>query len=113
MKVNFTARYKKRSNTLIDKFKEYLKFLQEDFDICDPIQWWAGCHAQFPNLFHLVHDILAIPGECHMACSKHLYLIIIFALFVGSVVVVNRFFLGVGTQSPCGMQASSLRPSGH
>jgi hypothetical protein len=49
-KVNFTVRYKKWSNISVDEFEEYLKLLQEDFDLCDPIQWWAGRQAQFPNL---------------------------------------------------------------
>ncbi|KAG2335448.1 hypothetical protein BDR05DRAFT_849444, partial [Suillus weaverae] len=39
-KVNFTVRYKKRSNLSVDEFEEYLKLPQEDFDLCDPIQWW-------------------------------------------------------------------------
>lgn len=50
LKVNFTARYKKRSNISVDEFEKYLKLPQEDFDLCDPIQWWAGRRAQFPNL---------------------------------------------------------------
>jgi hypothetical protein len=62
-KVNFMARYKKRSNVLVDEFEEYLKLLQEDFDLCDPIQWWAGRRAQFPNLSQLARDVLSIPGE--------------------------------------------------
>jgi hypothetical protein len=62
-KVNFTARYKKRMNLSVDEFEEYLKLPQEDFDLCDPIQWWAGHRAQFPNLSRLAHDILSIPGE--------------------------------------------------
>jgi len=37
-KVNFMARYKKRSNISVDAFEEYLKLPQEDFDLCDPIQ---------------------------------------------------------------------------
>ncbi|KAG1730453.1 hypothetical protein EDB19DRAFT_1912907 [Suillus lakei] len=40
-KVNFMVRYKKQSNVLVDEFEEYLKLPQEDFDLCDPIQWWA------------------------------------------------------------------------
>jgi hypothetical protein len=62
-KVNFTARYKKRTNVATDEFEEYLKLPQEDFELCDPIQWWAGRRAQFPNLSRLARDILSIPGE--------------------------------------------------
>jgi hypothetical protein len=62
-KVNFTARYKKRPNTLKDEIDEYYRLPLEDFDTCDPIQWWAGRHSQFPNLSCLARDILAIPGK--------------------------------------------------
>jgi len=61
-KVNFTARYKKHPSTLKDELEEFYKLPQEDFDTCDPIQWWAGQCSQFPNLSCLAHDILAIPG---------------------------------------------------
>jgi hypothetical protein len=63
-KVNFTAWYKKHSMTsLRDELEEYYRLPMEDFDACDPIQWWAGCHSQFPNLSQLACDILAIPGS--------------------------------------------------
>ena len=62
-KVNFTARYKKRPSTVKDELEEFYKLLQEDFDTCDPIQWWLGRRSQFPNLAHLAGDILAIPVE--------------------------------------------------
>lgn len=29
----------------------------------DPIHWWAGRRAQFPNLSRLARDILSIPGS--------------------------------------------------
>jgi hypothetical protein len=45
LKVNFTARYKKRTNVATDGFEEYLKLPQEDFELCNPIQWWAGRRA--------------------------------------------------------------------
>jgi hypothetical protein len=61
-KVNFTARYKKRPSTLKDELEEFHKLPQEDFEICDPIKWWAGRRSQFPNLSRLARDILAIPG---------------------------------------------------
>jgi hAT family C-terminal dimerisation region len=55
-KVNFTARYKKRPSTLKDELEEFYKLPQEDFDTCDPIQWWSGRHSQFPNLSCLARD---------------------------------------------------------
>ena len=105
MKVNFTARYKKRSNISIDEFEQYLKLPQEDFDTCDPIQWWAGCRAQFPNLSRLVHDILSIPGECSIAYSKLSCLVIDFA---GSAVAVERIFSG--GQDTVSMRRMRLKP---
>ena len=50
---------------MVSELEEYLKLLSEDFKKCDSIKWWVGCCAQFPNLFHLAHDILCIPGMCH------------------------------------------------
>ncbi|CAA7270448.1 unnamed protein product [Cyclocybe aegerita] len=35
----------------------------QDFNACDPIKWWYAHHLQFPNLYRLAHDILAIPGS--------------------------------------------------
>jgi len=61
-KVDFTAQYKK-ARVFIDELKEYFKLLQEYFDTCNLIEWWAGWHAQFPNLSQLAQDILSIPGE--------------------------------------------------
>jgi hypothetical protein len=49
-KVNFTARYKKRPATLKDELEEYYRLPLEDFDTCDPIQWWMGRRSQFPNV---------------------------------------------------------------
>ena len=49
----------------VNELEEYFKLLPEDFEKCDPIKWWVGRRAQFPNLFRLAHDILCIPGMCH------------------------------------------------
>jgi hypothetical protein len=65
-KVNFTAQYKKQPTNLKDELEEYYRLPSEDFNACDPIQWWAGCHSQFPNLSHLACDILAIPGKLNL-----------------------------------------------
>lgn len=62
-KVNFTARYKQRSRTDVDELEEFWKLPQEDFENCDPIQWWAGRRAQFPGLSRYARDIFSIPGE--------------------------------------------------
>jgi hypothetical protein len=60
-KVN--SQYKKHPSAMKDKLEEFYKLPQEDFDTCDPIQWWAGHHSQFLNLSHLAWDILVIPGK--------------------------------------------------
>ena len=45
----------------IDEIDEFFKLPPESFAV-DPIHWWAGRRAQFPNLSHLARDILSIPG---------------------------------------------------
>jgi len=72
-KFDFTARYNKRARAVIDELDEYFKLQQESFELCDPIQWWAGRRAQFPNLSRLAQDILSIPGK---------YLVSIFHLLI-------------------------------
>ena len=62
-KVDFTVRYKQNNCQVSDKLKDYFKLGQEDFDTCWPLDWWWGRCTQFPNLYHLAQDILAIPGE--------------------------------------------------
>ena len=47
--------------------EEYFKLPREDFDSCDPLQWWLGHCAQFPNLYRLVCDIFSIPGMCQIS----------------------------------------------
>lgn len=62
-KVNFTARYRKKSRTTKNELEDYFKLQQEDFDSCDPIQWWYARREQFPNLYRLARDIFSIPGK--------------------------------------------------
>jgi len=62
-KVNFTARYKQKSRSDIDELEEFWKLPQEDFENCDPVQWWAGRRAQFPGLSRYARDIFCIPGD--------------------------------------------------
>ena len=61
-KVNFTLRYKKKENLLRDKLEEYFKLPCEDFDTCQPLQWWVGRQSQFPSLYCLARDVFSIPG---------------------------------------------------
>ena len=62
MSVNFTARYMKKEQLHHDKLEEYFKVEQEQWKQCNPLKWWVGHHAQFPNLFGLACDILTIPN---------------------------------------------------
>jgi len=58
---NYTARFQQK-RAAVDELSEFWNLEQEDFENCNPVQWWYGRHAQFPNLYRLVHDILSIPG---------------------------------------------------
>ena len=62
-KVDFTARYKQTNHQVSHELEDYFKLGQEDFDTCQLLDWWWGRCGQFPNLYHLAQDILAIPGE--------------------------------------------------
>src|SRR5882724_3476544 len=57
-----TLCFQRKAKVAINKLDELLKPAQEDFKTCNPIYWWMGHHAQFPNLFWLAWDILCIPG---------------------------------------------------
>ena len=57
---NFMARFQCR-RAPADELSEFWNLPQEDFE-CDPVQWWYGRRAQFPNLYRLARDILSIPG---------------------------------------------------
>jgi hAT family C-terminal dimerisation region len=59
----FTARYRRKEKASINELEEYFKLPAEDFDACNPIRWWFGRRAQFPNLFRMACDILCIPGK--------------------------------------------------
>lgn len=39
---DFTSRYRYQSRAAIDELHEYFKLPGEDFDLCDPVQWWFG-----------------------------------------------------------------------
>jgi hypothetical protein len=59
---NFTARYR-RKHAARDELQEFWNLQQEEFETCDPLQWWLGRKAQFPNLYRLSRDIFSIPGK--------------------------------------------------
>jgi len=60
---SFTARYRRKEKSYVNELEEYFKLPPEDFDTCNPIHWWKGRQAQFPNLACLARDILGIPGK--------------------------------------------------
>jgi hypothetical protein len=60
---SYIARYRTKTKPAVNELEEYLKLTAEDIDTCNPIHWWMGRRAQFPNLFRLARDILSIPGE--------------------------------------------------
>lgn len=64
-KVNFTSRYHKKDRPVTNELDEYFKLSPEDFQTCTPLQWWLGRSFQFPNLYRLACDVLAIPGILH------------------------------------------------
>jgi hypothetical protein len=60
---SFTARYRRKEKTSVNELEAYFKLPTEDFETCNPIHWWIGRRAQFPNLFCMARDILCIPGK--------------------------------------------------
>ena len=59
---SFTARYHRKVKYSANELEEYFKLPAEDFDTCNPIQWWVSRQSQYPRLFQLARDILCIPG---------------------------------------------------
>ena len=70
---NFTARFNQRKRTPSDELMEFWRLPQEDFDACDPLQWWHGRRSQFPNLSRLARDIFTIPGRSPKSFPIYIY----------------------------------------
>ena len=62
-KVNFMSRYRNLPQAFTDQVQEYFRLPQENFNACDPLQWWASHNSQFSNLSCFARDIFSIPGE--------------------------------------------------
>ncbi|KAL0945055.1 hypothetical protein HGRIS_014971 [Hohenbuehelia grisea] len=62
-RISFVARYKRVQQATSDELEEFWRLAPEDYESCDPIAWWYGRKSQFPNLYRLAFDILAIPGS--------------------------------------------------
>ena len=69
----------------------------------DPIQWWAGCRAQFPNLSCLAQHILSIPGVFLLFALKYSS-----DVSKGSAVAVECIFLGAC--DTISLRCASLKP---
>lgn len=60
------------ATTVLNELGEYFKLPPEEFKRYNPIHWWMGRCAQFPNPFWFVCDLLCIPGvsiiQCRLLC---------------------------------------------
>ena len=65
VKLSFMSRYQKKDRLVVNELEEYFKLACEDFDTCNPLEWWRGRRSQYPNLYRLVCDIFSIPGMPH------------------------------------------------
>ena len=66
---NFTARFHRKAATTLNELEEFFKLPPKDFETCNPIHWWMGRRAQFPNLFWFACDLLCIPGASLSQCQ--------------------------------------------
>lgn len=93
---NYTARYRRKRAT-VDELTEFWNMPQEDFESCNPVQWWHQRRAQFPNLYRLACNIFSIPGICSevifVTCVCCVFIRII-GWVIGSAVAVERIFSG-------------------
>jgi len=49
-KVDFMSHYRNLPQAFTDEVQEYFKLPCENFNTCNPLQWWAGFQSQFPSL---------------------------------------------------------------
>ena len=108
-KVDFTSRYRNLPQAFTDEVQEYFKLPRENFDTCDPLQWWAGRRSQFPNLSRFARDILSIPGKFTtdlFSLFNHLPMFLSF--YAGSAVAVERIFSG--SHDTISLRRASLNP---
>lgn len=101
-KKNFTARFQ-RKRVARDELLEFWNLQQEDFESCDPLQWWLGRRAQFPNLYRLSCDIFSIPGMYYFISTYK-----VTNSLLGSAVAVERIFSG--GRDTISLRRASLKP---
>jgi len=103
---SFMARYRRKEKTSINELEEYFKLPAEDLDACDPIRWWFGRRAQFPNLFRMARDILCIPGMYSVSLGPGLQRLLMYVQVLQSLskgsspVVVTQYPSGVQAYAP-------------
>ncbi|KAF5354397.1 hypothetical protein D9758_010800 [Tetrapyrgos nigripes] len=66
----FKSKYHQKVDAVCDELTEFWKQPPEDSEKCDPITWWAGHKATYPNLYRLALDIFNIPGS---AVAEHVF----------------------------------------
>jgi hypothetical protein len=82
---------------------------QEDFENCNPVQWWHQRRAQFPNLYRLTRDIFSIPGICFLVIFVDtVYSQGLLGWVLGSAVAVERIFSG--GRDTISLRRASLKP---
>ena len=105
---DFTARFRKRPQTLQNEVEEFFNLPPQDFQSCNPIQWWQSNRSRFPNLYCLARDILAIPGRLKLMFKLPLLLSAKFRSVSGSAVAVERIFSG--GRDTISLRRASLKP---
>ena len=98
---SFTARYRRKEKNSINELEEYFKLPAEDFNSCNPIHWWIGQWAQFPNLFCMARDILCIPGALSV-----LYSLLFLTYLQAPLLLLRGYSQMVATPYPSGVLVS-------
>lgn len=67
---DFTSRFRRtQQQSSLNKLDEYLRLAPQDFNSCNPTQWWFSQRRRFPGLYLFARDVLAIPGTLHFGCA--------------------------------------------
>jgi hAT family C-terminal dimerisation region len=102
---NFISRFNRKPRTSTDELLEFWSLPQEDIESCDPLHWWYGRHAQFPNLYRLVRDIFSIPGVFLLYYGVFN---LTYYILKGSAVAVEQIFSG--GRDTISLRRASLKP---
>jgi hypothetical protein len=101
---NFIARYEKWQQPVQNELEAFLALPPQHFSSCNPIKWWYSHRDEFPNLYRLAKDILAIPGMFYWYCCVDLI-----DTILGSAVAVERIFSG--GRDTISLRRASLQPN--